>query len=208
MQGLLDYSLTPARGRNGPPETAAGGTATALGGSGASVTVFVLGGNPIKYTDPTGKAAQRDNAQDKGQLFWENISPAIEKIQNTKFGQTQEGKQIVNVLKYLKETDSFTVTDLPEGFIASTEKDSMGNISIFIDIDVSVKRLAGRLVHEAAHVLSIMNKQNNSLDEEKQAFKNAYAVDKELKVPLWERNSPSDKKLESRYPQLKWKTNE
>jgi hypothetical protein len=31
---------------------------------------------------------------------------------------------------------------------------------------------------------------------------------KELKVPIRERNNPSDKKLENLYPRLKWRTNE
>jgi hypothetical protein len=58
MQDFLAYPRTyPARGLKNPrePLTVTGGTGTALGGSGASIYVFVSGEKPVKYTDPDGK---------------------------------------------------------------------------------------------------------------------------------------------------------
>jgi hypothetical protein len=52
-QGLLDYPLTPAHGRNGPPE---------MGSPAVTAdTATALGGNPVRYTDLDGRIPHGSN---------------------------------------------------------------------------------------------------------------------------------------------------
>jgi hypothetical protein len=200
MQALLDRPVKPTFPRPGPPEfrPAAARTTTALGSGGVSIFVFVSGGNPVKYTDPDGRAGQRlDFLKDK---FRVDIDIAIRQISSTDFGKSNEGKIIVAKLSEMNDSGRILPADLNK----NNHGDNNGVNAIYIkesDLLVIDENLpsfayAATLAHDGTHKKDSDEGMRYDFYSELRGYANGKKVAVQLGIPYF---MPTDEEIEQMY---------